>query len=67
MTLPFAVITLSELEIFEDGSITEVSIETLAFTGKGERIAPEVQSRGFRSRVLSPNSGAVHVPSDPAG
>jgi hypothetical protein len=45
---PFAVITLSDMETFEDGSTSEPSIESLGFTETGQRIDPEAQFRKFK-------------------
>src|SRR5216683_6717992 len=44
----FAVITLSDMETFEDGSTSEPSIESLGFTETGQRIDPEAQFRKFK-------------------
>ena len=41
---PFAVITLSDGEVFEDGSTSEPSIESHGFTEAGQRIDPEAVS-----------------------
>jgi hypothetical protein len=45
---PFAVITLSDMETFEDGSISEPSIESRGFTETWERIDPEAEFRKFK-------------------
>jgi len=45
---PFAVITLSDMETFEDGSISEPSIEYRGFTETGQRIDPEAEFRKFK-------------------
>jgi hypothetical protein len=42
---PFAVITFGELTTFEDGSGSEPSIESLAFTEAGQEIDPEAEFR----------------------
>ncbi len=45
---PFAVITLSDMETFEDGCTSEPSIESLGFTDMGQRIDPEAEFRKFK-------------------
>jgi hypothetical protein len=45
---PFAVITLSGMETFEDGSSSGPSIESLGFTEMGQRIDPEAEFRKFK-------------------
>ncbi len=45
---PFAVITLSDIEIFEDGTTFEPSIESQGFTATGQRIDPEAEFRKFK-------------------
>lgn len=44
----FAVITLSDMETFEDGSTSEPPIESLGFTEIGQRIDPEAEFRKFK-------------------
>ncbi len=46
---PFAVITLSDMETYEDGSFSEPTVESHGFTETGQRIDPETEflkSRG---------------------
>lgn len=45
---PFSVITLSEMEVFEDGSTSEPSIESQGFTETGQRMDPEVEFRKLK-------------------
>ncbi len=45
---PFAVITLSDREIFEDGSTSEPSIESHGFTEAGQRIDVETEFLKFK-------------------
>ena len=45
---PFAVITLSDREVFEDGSASEPSIESRGFTEAGQRIDPEAEFLKFK-------------------
>jgi len=47
---PFAVIALSELETFEDGSVSEPAIESMGFTEAGRRIDPEAEFRKFEGQ-----------------
>jgi hypothetical protein len=42
---PFAVITLSDMSTFKDGSSSEPSLEPQAFTETGQRIDPEAEFR----------------------
>lgn len=48
LVAPFAVITLSEVVAFEDGSTWEPSIESPEITEKGQRIDPEAEFRKFK-------------------
>jgi hypothetical protein len=52
LVAPFAVITLSDMETFEDGSTSEPSIECWGFTETGQRIDPEVEFRKFKGEQL---------------
>jgi hypothetical protein len=45
---PFAVITLSDMETFEDSSTSDPSIESHGFTEMGQRIDPEVEFRKLK-------------------
>jgi hypothetical protein len=45
---PFAVITLSDMEVFEDGSTSQPSIESHGFTETWERIDPEAEFRKLK-------------------
>jgi hypothetical protein len=45
---PFAVITLSDMEVFENGSTSEPSIESHGFTETWQRIDPEAEFREFK-------------------
>ena len=45
---PFAVVTLSGMETLEDGSTSEPSIKSVAFTETGLRIDPEAEFRKFK-------------------
>jgi hypothetical protein len=45
---PFAVLTLSDMETFEDGSSSEPTLESHAFTETGQRIDPEVEFLKFK-------------------
>lgn len=49
---PFAVITLSKLETFEDGSTSDPSIESDGFTETGQRIDPEAEFRKFKGEQV---------------
>ena len=46
---PFAVIALSAMETYEDGSTIEPSMEPLIFNERGERIDPEAHYKELRS------------------
>jgi hypothetical protein len=48
---PFAVITLDEMAIFEDGSTRQPGIESHAFTEEGERVDPEEHFQKSRGQV----------------
>ena len=45
---PFAVITLSDMQTFEDGSRSELTLESDAFTETGQRIDPEADFLKFK-------------------
>jgi hypothetical protein len=45
---PFSVITLSDMQIFEDGSTWEPSVESQGFTETGQRMDLEVEFRKFK-------------------
>jgi hypothetical protein len=45
---PFAVITLSGMETFEDGSSSEPTLESNAFTETGQRVDPEAEFLKFK-------------------
>ncbi len=48
LVAPFAVVSFSDMENFEDGSTSEPSIESLGFTEMGQRIDPEADFRKFK-------------------
>jgi hypothetical protein len=48
LVAPFAVITLSDMSTFEDGSSSEPSLESHAFTETGQRVDPEAEFRKFK-------------------
>jgi hypothetical protein len=45
---PFAVITLSDMVTFEDGSISEPAIESMGFIETGQRIDPQAEFKKFK-------------------
>jgi hypothetical protein len=45
---PFAVITLSDMATFEDGSTSEPSIESQGYSDTGQRTDPEAEFRKFK-------------------